>query len=144
MSFINPTVSEFKAYFHRDFPFGSDIDTSVVDADIEKAVGQTDVNINRNLFTSQQAYTIGYVLLTAHYLVLDLRNASQGLKGQFNFLETSKTVGSVSQSFSIPQRILDNPYFAMLTKTTYGAKYLEHILPQLAGPFGVVYGRTQP
>lgn len=143
-TYIQPTVAEFKAYFTRDFPYNADPNLGVTDADIEKAFGQTNININPGLFADQAQYNIGYLLLAAHYLVVDLRMASQGINGQSNWLETSKSVGSVSQSFSVPQRIMDNPYLAALSKTNYGAKYLELILPQLAGAVFHTAGRTLP
>ena len=142
--FTNPSVAEFKAYFYRDFPYGTDMETSVLDEDIAKAFGQTNININQDLFSDQGSYDIGYFLLAAHYLVVDLRMSSQGINGQFSFLEQSKSVGSVSQSFGIPQRILDDPYFSMLAKTNYGAKYLQLLLPQLAGQIYISYGSTRP
>lgn len=144
MAYVQPTIQDFKDYFYRDFPYGTDIDTSVVDADITKAFGQTDVNMNQDLFSDQSSYTICYLLLAAHYLVVDLRMSSQGINGQYSFLEQSKTVGSVSQSFGIPQRILDDPYFSMLSKTNYGAKYLQLVIPQMAGQIWVNYGSTRP
>lgn len=144
MSYINPTVQDFQNYFVRDFPYGIDPNTSILDSDINKAFGQTNFNINPNLFRTQGDYNIGYLFLSAHYLVVDMRMSEQGINGQYSFLENSKSVSSVSQSFSIPQRILDNPYFAMLMKTNYGAKYLELVIPQLAGQVFSVHGRTLP
>ncbi len=144
MAYNNPSIADFKAYFTRDFPYGTDPETSVLDSDIAKAFGQTNIGINPALFSDQSAYTTGYLLLSAHWLVIDLRMASQGINGQFSFLESSKSVGSVSQSFAIPQRILDDPYMAMLAKTNYGAKYLQLLLPQLAGQMFIAYGGTRP
>lgn len=142
--YSNPTIDDFKNYFTRDFPYGTDPQTSVLDADIGKAFGQTNFAINPALFSSQENYTLGYLWLSAHWLVVDLRASSQGISGQFNWLETNKSVGSVSEGFSIPQRILDNPRFAMLSKTNYGAKYLELLLPALAGQVFIACGRTKP
>lgn len=141
-AYVNPDIPEFKAYFVRDFPYNADPNLGVTDADINKAYGQTNININETLFADQNTYSIGYLLLAAHYLVTDLRMSSQGLNGQYSWVETSKSVGSVSQGFSIPQKILDNPYFAMLSRTNYGAKYLEIIIPQLAGAVFPTAGRT--
>lgn len=145
----NPSVADFKVYFFRDFPYQPenetvDLDKYIQDADITKAFGQTQVNLNPALFADQANYALGYLWLSAHYLVVDLRASSQGLSGQFAFLETSKSVGSVSQGFTIPQRILDNPYWAMLMTTNYGAKYLQMIIPQLTGQVFNVYGHTLP
>ncbi len=144
MAYLNPSIPDFKAYFVRDFPYSTDPNAGVMDADINKAYGQASININPNLFASQSTYTIGYLLLAAHYLVTDLRMSSQGLNGQYSWVETSKSVGSVSQSFSVPQKIMDNPYLAMLSRTNYGAKYLELIIPQLAGAVFPTAGRTLP
>lgn len=142
--YANPSVQDFKDYFTRDFPFGVDPNTSIQDSDIAKAYQMTNTNFNPCFFADQGSYTLGYLLLSAHYLVMNLRTSSQGINGQFAFLEQSKSVGSVSQSFAIPQRILDDPYFSMLMKTNYGAMYLEIVLPQLCGQMFNVYGRTLP
>lgn len=139
--FINPTVSDFKAYFFRDFPYGSTLDT-VTDADIQKAIGQTTVNFNESLFSSQDNYTTSFLFLTAHYLCMDLQMSAQGILGSGTWLTTSKSVGSVAESFGIPQRILDNPELSYLSKTKYGMKYLSLILPGLAGQMFPVFGRT--
>lgn len=144
MAYVNPSVSDFKAFFDRDFPYGTDMQTSVLDSDITKAFTFTNVNMNEALFGNQGSYNIGYLLLSAHYLVMNLRASSQGINGQFSFLEQSKSVGSVSQSFAIPQRVLDNPDWAVLMKTNYGAQFIQLILPQLAGQIYSVHGSTRP
>lgn len=144
MAYANPSVADFKAFFSRDFPYGTDPETSVLDSDITKAFLYTNAMINPELFASQSGYTLGYQLLSAHYLVLDIRAAGQGLSGQWSWNEQSKSVGSVSQSFAIPQRILDDPYWAMLVKTNYGAQYLQMIIPQLCGAVYTAEGSTRP
>ena len=144
MAFTNPTYQIFASQFSRDFPFGTNTQTSVTQADVQYAFNMTNININQALFSDQTSYTIGYNLLAAHYLVMNLRSSSQGINGQFNFLQSGKGVGSVSESFSIPERILNNPYWSILTKTNYGLQYLFLILPQLCGNIGVVYGTTLP
>jgi hypothetical protein len=144
VSFLNPSVADFKQYFFRDFPYGTDMETSVLDQDITKAFVMTNVNMNQCLFADQGSYNVGYFLLSAHYLVMNLRASSQGINGQFNFLQNSKSVGSVSEGFAIPQRILDNPDWAILMKTNYGAQFLQLIIPQMAGQMFVAYGSTRP
>jgi len=144
MAYLNPTIQEFKDYFTRDWPYNADPTIGVTDGDINKAFGQTNININQGMWETQTDYQIGYLLLAAHYLVIDLRMASQGVQGQYAWIESSKSVGSVSQGFSVPQTILDNPYLAMLAQTNYGAKYLQLLMPQLAGNVFISYGRTLP
>ena len=143
MAYLNPIPDDFKNYFVRDFPYGTDPTTSVLDSDITKAFGQVNFAINPALFTNQESYTLGYLWLAAHWLVTDLRASSQGIAGRYNWLEVGKGVGSVNSSFAIPQRILDNPSFSMLSQTQYGAKYLQLILPQLAGQIFIAPGHTK-
>lgn len=100
--------------------------------------------MNPGLFSTQANYTLGYLMLSAHFLVLNIRSSSQGISGQYSWLQTNKNVGSVSEGLQIPQRILDNPEFAMLSKTNYGARFLMMVLPQLTGQIFNVYGRTLP
>jgi hypothetical protein len=140
MAWSNPSVADFKAYFFRDFPYGTDLNTSVLDQDIATAFQLTNVNINQGLYASQANYTIGYQLLSAHFLVLNLRQSSQGINGQFAFLEQSKGVGGVNSSFAIPQRILDNPEWSVLAKTNYGMQYLALLIPALSGQMYTVMG----
>jgi hypothetical protein len=144
MAFTNPSVQDFKNQFFRDFPYGTDPEVSVLDQDITAAFVFTNVNFNQALFGDQGSYNLGYLLLSAHYLVMNLRASSQGLNGQFNFLQNSKGAGSVNEAFAIPQRILDNPDWAILSKTNYGAQYLQLIIPQLAGQIYTVCGSTRP
>lgn len=141
-AYITPQVSDFKKYFNRDFPYGSSL-SSVQDNDISKALVEASFNVNPALFTSQEQYTVGYLYLTAHYLVMDLRASSQGISGQFNWLTSGKSVGSVNESFAIPDRILQNPVFASISKTYYGAKYLSLIISQTVGPMFTTFGNTK-
>lgn len=143
MSYVNPTVSDFKNYFTRDFPFGVDPAENVLDSDISKAIDQAEVNINGELFATQSAYSIGFNLLAAHFLVTNLRASSQGLSGQYSWLQNSRSVGSVSEGISIPERVMQNPYLAGISKTNYGAEYLMMIYPKLTGQIFSVKGGTR-
>lgn len=141
----NPTIDEFKLYFARDFPFGSDPAENVLDTDVAKAFQQTNYAINQGLFCSQSGYTIAYNLLAAHYLTTNLQASSLGINGSIGGgIETGKAVGNVSQSFQIPQRYADNPYWAGFLKTSYGYEYLQMILPLLTGATFAVDGYTWP
>lgn len=144
MAFQNPSIADFKAYFFRDFPYGTDMDTQVTDQDIAKAYQQTNMMISDKFFRDQASYSVGYYYLSAHFLVTDLQASSQGMNGQYAFLEQSKSVGSVSQGFVIPESMTKNPFYAMLVKTTYGAHYFQLIYPQLVGTAYSVRGRTRP
>lgn len=144
MSFTAPTVQDFKDFFVRDFPYGADMDQNVLDADISRAITEAGTQINGNCFDSQTTYTNGYLYLAAHIMVVNLRNSSQGVASAFSWLRTGKSVGSVSDSFQIPDRISQNPYLAALSKTGYGMKYLELLLPKLTGQIFSAAGGTRP
>ena len=142
--FNNPSVGDFKNYFVRDFPYGTDPSTSILDQDIANAYAEVNVNFNPALWSDQGSYNLGYLLLAAHYLVLNILSSSQGISGQFSWNQTAKSVGSVSETLQIPQRILDNPEFALLSKTNYGARFLALVLPQLSGQIFIAHGSTRP
>ncbi len=144
MAYTKPDVAAFKDYFDRDFPFGNDINTRVRDKDITRAQGDTDVFFNEDLASDQASYTLYYQLLTAHFLVVNLRNSSQGIAGAYSFLSNSKSAGSVSEGITIPERVANNPELAMLAKTNYGAKFLQLVLPQLVAQVFTVCGATLP
>lgn len=144
MSFANPSVADFKAQFSRDFPFGTDPNVSILDSDITYAFQMTNININSGLFADQGTYSLCYGLLSAHYLVTNIRSSSQGINGQYNFLQQGKGVGAVNENFAIPPMFTDNPLYSMLAKTNYGAQYLQLIYAQLAGQMWVAVGTTLP
>lgn len=144
MAYSYPVNTDFKSYFVRDFPYGTDPTISILDADIDKAIYKTTVNINQGLFETQESFTLACLLLDAHYLVLDMRSSSQGISAKFEFPVNSKAVGSVSTSYSIPQRLLDNPILSAYYSTAYGAEYINMVLPLLSGQIFLIDGGTQP
>lgn len=143
MAFNNPTIADFKAFFFRDFPYGTDPAVAILDQDIARAFIGANA-INAGLFDDQGTYTNSYMLLAAHNLVVNLRASSQGLAGGFSFLEQSKSVGAISQAFAIPQSILDNPEWTVYATTAYGMQYLAAVMPLLAGQVFAVAGSTRP
>ncbi len=138
---VTPTVAEFKAYFDRDFPYGS-TSATVKDADIQKALDEAALYFNDTLF-SEAAISIAYLYLTAHLMVMNLRASTQGIAGNYSWLESSKSVGSVSTSSEIPEAIKSNPILSALSKTNYGAKYLSMLLPALVGQIFTSHGATR-
>jgi len=142
MAYNVPAISDFKAQFVRDFPYGTDPNVAIIDQDILNAINLAGYQINQGLFPDQTSFTLGYLYLTAHLMVLSIRASSQGMSGQFNWAQNNKSVGAVSEGFQIPQRIIDNPELMLLTKTNYGAMYLQMILPALTGQVFSVCGGT--
>lgn len=140
--YVKPTVTDFKDYFTRDFPYGVSNNT-ILDSDISKAIDEATVNFNEGLFSTQDSYSIGFMYLTAHYLVMDIRASGQGISGNFPWLTSSKGVGSVSESIQIPDFIASNPMLAHYGKTYYGAKYITLVYPRLIGNMFSSFGNTK-
>lgn len=124
---------------------GDDTDlTYVVDADIQGAIFDAQYNVSQALFTSQADFSRAFLYLAAHNLVERLLAGGEGLASQYNWLTASKTVGSVQESFQIPEKISKDPLLSMYSKTRYGMLYLQIIVPLLIGGFFPSYRRTLP
>lgn len=139
------TIEDFKGWFSRDFPYSSDDDLSgVTDKDIQKAFMEASMNFNPELFSDCCEKKLGFLYLAAHYLVIDLQNSSQGINGRYEGIMSSKSVGSVSVGYTIPDWVMASPIYSLLSQTRYGMKYLSLVIPLLVGNVGVVKGATHP
>ena len=139
------TVAEFKAWFSRDFPYSEDGDlTGVTSADIQKAFAEANMNFNPSLFDTEENLKLGFLYLAAHYLCIDLQNSAQGINGKYEGLMSSKSVGSVSVGYTIPNWVTEHPIYSLLTQTRYGMKFLSLIIPLLIGNVRAVKGATHP
>lgn len=107
------------------------------DADIMNAIAEASVNFNCGLFPDKNTAKLVFLYLVAHYLTIDFINA-QGTATAG--ILTSRSVGSVSESYTIPQWILNNSGLAPYSSTGYGIKYCTLIRPYLVGNFFVVKG----
>ena len=108
------------------------------DEDIEHAMAEASVNFNESLFDDEQAKLI-FLYLTAYYLTYDLQNATGAVQ---TGVITSKSVGSVSESYGIPTSFLNNPMYSLYAKNGYGLKYLSLIIPYLQGNILFFKGAT--
>lgn len=121
-----------------------DTDNYVQDMDITKAFGEAQIVFNQGLFGSDTTIKAGYLYLTAHYLVNDLKAASGGIGASAMFPVSGRTVGSVSETYGIPAIYADDALVSFYSQSAYGMKYLSMILPQLVGNIGAVCGGTLP
>ena len=62
------------------------------------------------------------LMLTAHYLYETLMGDADS--GNAGLIETSTTVGNVSQSYTIPDWIKQSTNYSLYSNTPYGVKYL--------------------
>lgn len=116
----------------------------VRDIDITRAINDAGMNVNQALFPDVATFQQAFGYYCAHCLVERLLAAGEGTRSQFNWLNQAKTVGDVSASFQIPKQIMNDPFLALISKTRYGARYLEIILPFLRGNMFASYRRSLP
>ena len=118
------------------------VDNYIQDADILRAFNEAKVNFNAALFGDDDTIKMVFLYLAAHYLVIDLNNATNPLGMGFMGFTQSKSVGSVSESYAVPQWMLNNAILSQYATTGYGRKYLSLIQPYLVGNIIFVPGRT--
>lgn len=134
------TATEFKAHFDRGpWTFGPTL-PDVRDSDIEKAITEALAVFNGDLYSDEDTCKLALTYLTAHFLATDLESAETGGASRHN--QNSRSVGSVSESLSIPEWMLEEPW-AMYTTTQYGIKWIQLTAPHLGGAVYSVPGGTQ-
>ena len=109
------------------------------DSDIQEAIQEASVNFNENLFADKTKAKLVFLFLVAHYLTVDF-NIALGIN-QVG-IATSKSVGSVSEGYTIPQWILNNNALAPYATTGYGIKYATLLRPYLIGNIMLFKGRS--
>lgn len=138
------TVAEFKAWFVRDFPYSTNPEEGITDAEILKSFAEASLVFNPQFFDKEENKKLGFLYLAAHYLCIDLQNGAQGINGKYEGLMASKSVGSVSVGYQLPSWLLDNPIYSLLAQTRYGIKYLSLIVSFMVGNMAAVKGVTHP
>ena len=153
-----PLYQDFKAYFKGDIVYNElnfyqslidgnetqppakdwqlyndNVNNYISDDDILRAFTEAKVNFNANLFPDDETAIMIFCYLAAHYLVIDMNNALNPFGMGFNGFTQSKSVGSVSESYGIPQWMMNDKILGMYAQTGYGRKYLSLIAPYMIG-----------
>ena len=146
MPWSQPSLSDFKTRFVRDFPYAPASDQNnpdyVMDADITSAIAQANASFNQSIGAADVALSEMFLLLSAFFLVENLKTAQNGINSQAQFLANSKGVGGVNVGYQIPEIISSNQNLAKFATNGYGMQYLNMAIPFLIGGFGVVAGAT--
>ncbi len=141
MAYETVSVDQFKEHFDRgQFTYGDDI-PQVRDKDITAAIREMSSIINTGLYPDEDASLLAQKYLTAHFLTNDLTAAQSG--GQAVFSQTSRSVGSISESVAIPDWMMQGQ-LAPYATTYYGQKWLMLTKPYLIGRVSCVAGGTTP
>lgn len=146
------TVDDFKTWFHRDFSYYTPAGETesiadcasnyVTDYDITKAMTEASINFNVSLFSESAQLMTTFLYLSAHYLVNDIQTSGDGLRSSGQFPVSSRSVGSVSESYAVPEWMIKDPNLSFYSTTRYGQKYLSLIKPLLIGNVVVYTGAT--
>lgn len=156
MDLSTVTAANFKTRFYRDFYFANQNpdqeqpvppNTELVqDVDIANAFSDAKALLNQSLLGSDANITLGYLYLSAHCLCLNIKAGDSGVNsgGTGGFPVTSRSVGSVSEAYQVPDAYKDDPILAQYAQTAYGQKYLAMVLPKLRGNMVAVAGGAHP
>lgn len=129
-------------YINKWELYNDNADNYISDADILRAFSEAKVNFNPNFFDDDATAEMVFYYLSAHYLVVDLNNATNPLAYGLNGFTQSKSVGSVSESYGVPSWIMNNAVLSGYAQTGFGRKYLSLIMPYLRGNIILTPGRT--
>lgn len=140
------TIEDFKAHFYRDFTYGtlSENCDVIADEDLSKAFDEAKINFNPALWSTQGELKIALLYAVAHYLVIDIQMSKEGVDSSGGFPVNSRSVGSISESYQIPNWVSSSPYLSMFASTKYGLKYCSLLRPRLVGNVQVFAGLTTP
>jgi hypothetical protein len=116
----------------------------VTDDDLNGAIADAGFNVSPGLFGSQAQFSRAFLYLAAHQLIEKLLMAAAGVQSRYSWLTVSKAVAGVSESFKIPAVVADNPFLANISKTRYGAMYIQIVAPLLVGNVSVDCTYTNP
>lgn len=149
-----PSVADFKAQFNREFVYGSSLAT-VQDNDIQRAINEAGISFNPGLWDSSPLgstteQTIVYLYVSAHFMTLNIQgagglssvNRGRGVKSSGGGTIQTKSVGSVSVGYVIPEDISGSPILGQFMRTDFGQKYLTLLWPRLVGNVGIVSGQS--
>ena len=114
----------------------------ISDNDIIKAFNEAKVNFNPELFECCEEALMVFYYLAMHYLVIDITNSLNPMTTGFIGFTQSKSVGSVSEGYSVPTWMMNNPLLSGYAQTGYGRKYLSLIQPYLVGNIILTPGVT--
>lgn len=122
--------------------YNDSVNNYVTDEMISEAFGEAQTNFNADLFPDPNTALRIFYYLVAHYLVIDINNSANPFSLGFSGYTQSKSVGSVSESFGVPQWMLNDPIMSGYAQTGFGRKYLSLIKPFLVGNIIYTPGRV--
>jgi hypothetical protein len=150
-----PAVADFQAQFPREFVYGTSL-AAVQIQDIQRAINEAGITFNPELWDGATPLglttelNIVYLYVAAHYLVLNVQGAGglsavnfgRGVKSSGGGTIQTKSVGSLSIAYVIPEDISKSPILGQYMRTDFGQKYLCLLAPRLVGNVAIVSGQS--
>lgn len=140
--------------FNREFDYGASR-AQVQDNDIQRAINETSVSFNPGLWDSSPIgatteQNIAYLYLAAHYMTLNIQgagglasvNRGRGVKSSGGGTIQTKSIGSVSITYAIPDYVQNSAVLGQYMRTDFGQKYLALLAPRIVGNVAVVSGAS--
>jgi hypothetical protein len=132
----NITYLDFQNYFD-DFDY-----KQITSQKINRGFSEAYLHFNPSLFSSNDMIVNAFLYLTAHYIVIALRNKNINVMSVGREKVSSTETDNVKEDYVIPERFRRSPLINFLSKTDYGQMYLSYALPALVGTVFSTYGRT--
>lgn len=116
------------------------LDTVILDSDIERAMGEAIFKFNSKLFTEQKGKII-FLYLTMFFLVYDRQMAASGMNGNSaSGPVIHRTVGKMSVTYMESKLFKNYPSYEFLSTNDYGRKAFNLMMPYLRGGVTLLHG----
>ena len=118
----------------------AELGDEILDADIERAMGEAAFKFNENLFTEEKGRMV-FLYLTMFFLVYDRQMAASGINGNSAAGPVvSRTVGKMSVSYMESKLFKNYPSYEFLSTNDYGRKAFNLMMPYLRGNVRILWG----
>ena len=116
------------------------LDDVILDADIERAMGEALFKFNKKLFSEEKGKII-FLYLTMFFLVYDRQMAASGMNGNnASGPVIHRTVGKMSVSYMESKLFSKYPSYEFLASNDYGRKAFNLMAPYLRGGITLLHG----
>ena len=119
-----------------------DVYNYISDTDIQNAIDSANLMLPVSRF-EDTVLPQAQLYLSAHCLCDSIQTSNKGLASTISFPTASKSAGSISTSYSIPQNFINKEYYSFFITSQYGLKYLSLLIARSKGVVAVAYGWTQ-
>lgn len=137
-NYVTPGTDDTK--WELDEEETEDLDSVILDLDIERAMGEASFKFNKSLFTEPKGKMI-FLYLTMFFLVYDRQNASSGLNGNSAAGPVlHRSVGKMSVTYMESKLYAKYPSYEFLASNDYGRKAFNLMAPYLRAGVRILYG----